>query len=103
MVFHQLTREQLEGIIEIQLRLLRGRLEHKGLALTITRHATKALCDEGYDPQFGARPLKRVIQHRLENPIARGILNGEYESGDTIKVDVIDGDLTFANSNNSNE
>ena len=102
-VFHQLTREQLEGIIEIQLRLLRGRLEHKGLALTITRHATKALCDEGYDPQFGARPLKRVIQHRLENPIARGILNGEYESGDTIEVDVIDGDLTFANSNNSNE
>ena len=102
-VFHQLTREQLEGIIEIQLRLLRGRLEHKGLALTITRHATKALCDEGYDPQFGARPLKRVIQHRLENPIARGILNGEYESGDTIEVDVIDGDLTFANSNNSNK
>jgi ATP-dependent Clp protease ATP-binding subunit ClpB len=47
--------------------------------------------------------LKRVIQHRLENPIASGILNGEYESGDTIEVDVIDGDLTFTNSNNSNE
>jgi len=61
------------------------------------------LCDEGYDPQFEARPLKRVIQHRLENPISSGILNGEYESGDTIEVDVIDGDLTFTNSNNSNE
>jgi ATP-dependent Clp protease ATP-binding subunit ClpB len=94
-VFHQLSREQLGGIIEIQLSLLRERLAERGLSLEISRKATEALCDEGYDPQFGARPLKRVIQHRLENPIATGILSSEYESGDTIEVQEKDGDLSF--------
>ncbi len=94
-VFHQLTRAQLGGIIEIQLRLLRKRLGDRGLSLTITEEAVKQLCDEGYDTQFGARPLKRVIQHRLENPIANGILSGTYSDGDTIEVGVNNGDLTF--------
>ena len=53
------------------------------------------MCDEGFNPQFGARPLKRVIQHRLENPIATGILSGEYEQGDTIDVLEKDGELVF--------
>jgi ATP-dependent Clp protease ATP-binding subunit ClpB len=101
-VFHQLTREQLSGIIKIQLRLLRKRLDERGLSLHITNEAVEQLCDEGYDPQFGARPLKRVIQHRLENPIATGILSGEYESGDTIMVDTDNGYLTFTNSARSN-
>lgn len=94
-VFHQLSRKQLGGIVEIQLRLLRERLAERGLSLDISQKATEVLCDEGYDPQFGARPLKRVIQHRLENPIATGILSGEYESGDTIEVQEKDGDLSF--------
>ena len=95
-VFHQLTREHLGGIIDIQLRLLQARLEERGLSLCITDGAIEQLCDEGYDPQFGARPLKRVIQHRIENPIATSILSGDYEAGDTIQVDESDGELTFA-------
>ncbi|MDG1136611.1 MAG: AAA family ATPase, partial [Phycisphaerales bacterium] len=94
-VFHQLTREQLSGIIEIQLHLLRGRLADRGLCIDLTPEAIEALCDEGYNPQFGARPLKRVIQTRLENPIATGILNGDYESGDSIEVQEKNGDLLF--------
>ena len=94
-VFHQLTREQLSGIIEIQLHLLRGRLADRGLCIDLMPEAIEALCDEGYDPQFGARPLKRVIQTRLENPIATGILNGNYESGDSIEVQEKNGDLLF--------
>ena len=94
-VFHQLTREQLSSIIAIQIRLLRSRLDARGLTLNITAEALEALGDEGYDPQFGARPLKRVIQRRLENPIATGILSGEYEQGDTIKVHEKDGELVF--------
>ena len=94
-VFHQLTREQLSSIIAIQIRLLRSRLDARGLTLNITAEALEALGDEGYDPQFGARPLKRVIRRRLENPIATGILSGEYEQGDTIKVHEKDGELVF--------
>ena len=95
-VFHQLTIEQLGEILEIQLQLLRTRLADQGLSLVISEDAKKLICDEGYDPQFGARPLKRVIQHRIENVIAMQILSGEYEAGDTIEVDLQDGDLTFA-------
>jgi ATP-dependent Clp protease ATP-binding subunit ClpB len=94
-VFHQLTRKQLGAIIEIQLGLLRKRLDARGLVLNITDEALKALCDEGYNPQFGARPLKRVMQHSLENPIATGILSGLYEPGDTIDVLEKDGELVF--------
>lgn len=101
-VFHQLTREQLGGIIDIQLRLLRGRLAERGLALTISLEAIEALCDEGYDPHFGARPLKRVIQHQIENPIATGILNGTYEDGDTIEVGLQGSDITFAKATKPN-
>ncbi|MHC4870015.1 MAG: ATP-dependent chaperone ClpB, partial [Planctomycetota bacterium] len=80
-------REQLAGIVEIQADLLRKRLADRGLSLEITPHAAKALADEGYDPQFGARPLKRVFQQRLENQIAARILAGEFVDGDTIRVD----------------
>jgi len=86
-IFHQLGREQLAGIVEIQADLLRKRLADRGLSLEITPHAAKALADEGYDPQFGARPLKRVFQQRLENQIAARILAGEFVDGDTIRVD----------------
>ncbi|MDP7004604.1 MAG: ATP-dependent chaperone ClpB [Phycisphaerales bacterium] len=101
-VFHQLTREQLGEIIEIQVGFLRTRLADRGLSLSITDEAITALCDEGFDPQFGARPLKRVIQHQLENPIATGILSGEYEGGDTIEVGYSKNDLIFSKKNDSN-
>ncbi len=100
-VFHQLTREQLGGIVEIQLRHLKTRLADRGLSLSISGEAVTALCDEGYDPQFGARPLKRVIQHKLENPIALGILQGRYEAGDTIEVGYSDDELVFSKNDGS--
>jgi len=86
-IFRQLGREELAGIVEIQAGLLRKRLAARGLQLELTDAARKALADEGYDPQFGARPLKRVVQQRLENPIASRILAGECAEGDVIVVD----------------
>ena len=95
-VFHQLTKEQLRGIVEIQLRYLRARLADRGLSLEVNDEAITAICDEGYDPQFGARPLKRVIQHQVENPIATSILRDDYEAGDTIEVGYSGEELTFS-------
>ncbi|MBC8310244.1 MAG: ATP-dependent chaperone ClpB [Planctomycetes bacterium] len=95
-VFHQLTQEQLGGIVEIQLRHLKTRLADRGISLIVSDEATAALCEEGYDPQFGARPLKRVIQHKLENAIALGILQGDYEAGDTIEVGYSGDNLVFS-------
>jgi ATP-dependent Clp protease ATP-binding subunit ClpB len=88
-IFHQLTRKDLGGIVEIQLRNLRKRLEERKIALELTPAAVEALSDEGYDPQFGARPLKRVIQQRLENPLAERILKGECPPGTTVTVDFV--------------
>ena len=86
-IFNQLTRENLAGIVEIQVAHLRRRLADRGLSLDLTDAAQSALAEEGYDPQFGARPLKRIIQQRLENPIATQILAGNFNPGDTIKAD----------------
>ncbi len=84
--FHQLTPEHLAEIVDIQLRRLQTRLADRSLTLEATPEARQALAEEGYDRQFGARPLKRVIQQRIENPIASGILAGEYKPGDTIRA-----------------
>ena len=86
-IFHALSREQLGGIVEIQLGNLRKRLAARGITLGVTAAATAALASEGYDPQFGARPLKRVIQQRIENGLAGKILAGELGDGDSVRVD----------------
>ena len=86
-VFHQLTRKDISGIVEIQLTNLRKRLAERKITLELTPKAIDALADEGYDPQFGARPLKRVVQQRLENPLAVKILGGECPPGSTVTVD----------------
>jgi ATP-dependent Clp protease ATP-binding subunit ClpB len=85
-IFQQLTRDDLKGIVTIQLANLRRRLEERGLRITLTQAAVDALSSEGYDPQFGARPLKRVIQQRIENPLATRILTGDFQDGDTVHV-----------------
>ena len=87
-VFHPLRKEQLTLIVDVQLEHLRKRLAARGLKLDLTDAAKRLLADEGYDPTLGARPLKRVIQQRLENPLASRILRGEFADGDTIRVDV---------------
>jgi len=85
-VFHQLSPDDLTSIVDIQMRDLQTRLADRGLSIELAPGAKAALAEEGYDPQFGARPLKRVMRQRLENPIAGKILAGEYEPGDTIRV-----------------
>jgi ATP-dependent Clp protease ATP-binding subunit ClpB len=87
-VFHPLGREQLTKIVEVQLRQLAKRLASRNLSLTLTDAAKAMLAEEGYDPAFGARPLKRVIQQRLENPLASQILRGQYGEGEHITVDI---------------
>jgi ATP-dependent Clp protease ATP-binding subunit ClpB len=94
-VFHQLTREQMKDIVNIQINRLGPRLAERHITLQLTDAARDLLAEMGYDPQFGARPLKRVIQREVENPIARGILNGTIHDGDTIKIDAKDGRLVM--------
>jgi ATP-dependent Clp protease ATP-binding subunit ClpB len=85
-VFHPLAKEQLTKIVDVQLEHLRKRLAARGIKLVLDDKAKQLLADEGYDPQFGARPLKRVIQQRIENPLAGRILMGDFGEGDTIVV-----------------
>jgi ATP-dependent Clp protease ATP-binding subunit ClpB len=94
-VFHTLRREHIGRIIEIQLERLRARLAQRGLSLRLTPEATRQLATEGWDPAFGARPLKRAIQQRLENPLASRLLEGGFESGDTIEADYVRGAFVF--------
>ena len=86
-VFHPLGREQLTRIVDVQLAHLRKRLLARGLGLELTETAKTLLGEEGYDPTFGARPLRRVIQQRIENPLANKLLRGEFGEGDTIRID----------------
>ncbi|MEO8478873.1 MAG: ATP-dependent chaperone ClpB [Gemmatimonadota bacterium] len=92
-VFHPLTRADLDGVVALQLARLRQQLAGKGLVLDIDPAAVDRLGAEGYDPLYGARPLKRVIQRELQNPIAMALLEGDYSEGDTIRVDAGDAGL----------
>jgi ATP-dependent Clp protease ATP-binding subunit ClpB len=87
-LFHSLSKEQITKIVDVQIRHLQKRLATRGLKIVIEPEARKLLADEGYDPQYGARPLKRVIQQRIENPLAVRILGGEFAEGDVIHVGV---------------
>jgi ATP-dependent Clp protease ATP-binding subunit ClpB len=93
--FHPLSREQLGSIVELQLARLRVRLAARGLSLELTDEAKELLAEAGWDPTYGARPLKRAIQRLLENPLALRLLEGEFEESDTIRVDARDGELVF--------
>ena len=85
-VFERLSREDMDGIVEIQLERLRGRLARRGIAVELDADARARLADDGYDPVFGARPLKRVIQRALQDPLAQGLLCGEIADGATLRV-----------------
>ena len=86
-VFHMLTKEHLMKIVGIQLSYLAERLRERNITLEFTDGARRQIMDEGYDPVFGARPLKRTIQQRLENPLAAQLLAGKFAEGDKIKID----------------
>jgi ATP-dependent Clp protease ATP-binding subunit ClpB len=92
-IFHQLSRDQIMQIVEIQINRLRARLADRHITLELSDEARDLLANEGYDPQFGARPLKRVVQRAVENQIARAILAGTIRDGDHVKIDAQDGKL----------
>jgi ATP-dependent Clp protease ATP-binding subunit ClpB len=94
-VFHQLTRNRMKDIIEIALKLLHPRLAERHIDLHLSEEAKDYLASEGYDPQFGARPLKRVIQKEIENRVARALLDGTIRDGDTVELDMRDGTLAL--------
>jgi ATP-dependent Clp protease ATP-binding subunit ClpB len=94
-VFHPLGRGQIRAITEIQIEFLRKRLLDREIGLEITEDALDLLGEAGFDPVYGARPLKRAIQQQLENPLAQDILSAKFAAGDLIKVDVVDGVLRF--------
>ncbi len=94
-VFHPLTREDLDQIVALQLGKLRALVAAKGMVLDVTPEAMSWIADAGYDPLYGARPLKRVIQRELQNPIAMELLAGSYDEGDIIRVTVAGEQLTF--------
>jgi ATP-dependent Clp protease ATP-binding subunit ClpB len=96
--FAALSRNELGEIVELQLERLRARLAERGLALELTGAATETIAEAGWDPAYGARPLKRAVQRLLENPLALRLLEGEFGDGDTIAVDAQDGELAFSRS-----
>jgi ATP-dependent Clp protease ATP-binding subunit ClpB len=96
LLFNRLSRADMGDIVDIQLERLRKLLEARKLTLDVDAQARSWLANEGYDPVYGARPLKRVIQRSLQNPLAQLILEGEVHDGDTVKVTVRDGELSVA-------
>jgi ATP-dependent Clp protease ATP-binding subunit ClpB len=95
-LFHRLGEEHIAEIVGLQVELLRRRLADRGLGLELTDGARSWIAKVGYDPDFGARPLKRVLQREVADPIALALLRGDYKDGDTIVVDAAaDGGLVF--------
>jgi len=95
-VFHPLGTRQIRAIVDIQLVYLRKRLQERNMDLTLDDAARDLLGEAGFDPVYGARPLKRAIQQQIENPLANKILQGEFVPGDRIRIGARDGELTFA-------
>jgi ATP-dependent Clp protease ATP-binding subunit ClpB len=94
-VFKALTQEQLGAIIDIQLARLQKRLDERKIVLDVTPAARKLLIERGWDPVYGARPLKRAIQRLVQDPLALLLLEGKFSDGDVVVVDPKGGELTF--------
>jgi len=95
-VFHPLGTQQIRAIVDIQLVYLRKRLQERNMDLTLDDGARDLLGEAGFDPVYGARPLKRAIQQQIENPLAQKILQGEFVPGDRIRITARGGELVFA-------
>ncbi len=94
-IFHTLTREQVKQIVDLQMKEVADRLADHSITIELTDAAREWLANEGYDPQFGARPLRRTLQKRVESPLSVKLLRGEFRAGDTVVVDVDQGELIF--------
>jgi ATP-dependent Clp protease ATP-binding subunit ClpB len=93
--FEPLSKEQIAEIVELQLARLRERLAERRIELELTDAAKETLAEAGWDPAYGARPLKRAIQRLVENPLALRLLEGDFADGDTIRVDAADSEIRF--------
>jgi ATP-dependent Clp protease ATP-binding subunit ClpB len=94
-LFRSLTKEDLLKIVDIQMRRLRALLDDRKMDLDLTEAARRHLAEVGYDPVYGARPLKRVIQREVQDPLALSLLRGEFDEGDTVRVEASNGRITF--------
>jgi len=94
-LFRNLTKEDLKRIVDIQMRHLHDLLAERHIGLNLTEAARQHLADTGYDPVYGARPLKRVIQREVQDPLALALLRGEFAEGETVRVDAYDGQIMF--------
>jgi ATP-dependent Clp protease ATP-binding subunit ClpB len=94
-VFQPLNRHEIRRIVDLQISLLEKKLAKQDIALAVTEAARNAIAAQGYDPTYGARPLKRVIQQRIQNPLAAELLRGEVAPGGGVRVDCQSGEFTF--------
>ncbi len=97
-MFHRLSKEQIKKIVDLEVERVARRLGERKMSIDLDETAKEHLAAAGYDPQFGARPLKRAVQNQLQNPLARKLLAGEFKEGDRIVVSAADGELTFEKS-----
>lgn len=102
-VFHPLSLEHITKIVDIQLKYLQKRLADRYISLELTSSAKKELARMGYNPSYGARPLKRVIQRQLETPLAKRMLRGEVRSGDRVIVDFKENQFIFTSNRSEDE
>jgi ATP-dependent Clp protease ATP-binding subunit ClpB len=94
-IFHPLDRAQIRKIVDLQIKRVLQQLQEANLHLEVSEEARDAIADRGYDPTYGARPLKRVIQQQIQNPLAAELLRGQYPEGSTVRVDFRDGEFAF--------
>ena len=101
-VFHMLSKEHLKQIVDIQLKDLANRLKDRQITLEFTEKAIELIMEEGFDPSYGARPLRRAIQRRLENPLASQLLAGQFTDGDVVRIDGDNYRFVFKKPDNEN-
>jgi ATP-dependent Clp protease ATP-binding subunit ClpB len=94
-IFHRLSRDQISQIVDVQLERLRQMLHDRNISIVLDDSAKELLAREGYDPNYGARPLKRAIQTLIQNPLAMKLLQGDIQPGQTVTVSAQDGELVF--------
>jgi len=95
-IFNSLGRDEIKSIVEIQLKRLRQNLANRKISLELSERAQALIAEKGYDPAYGARPLKRTIQRMIQDPLAIKILDGEFKEGDVVKIDAIGDELVFS-------
>lgn len=95
LVFRALTKQNLREIVDIQIQRLAPRLEEQGITLEVTQAAKNLLAKDGYDPDYGARPLRRAITNLVEDPLSEGLLSGRFHEGDVVLADAVDDEITF--------